>query len=339
MSTQKKIEALSMIAKGFSMLSEAEAEIAEHLSVGYPVSEPTKTKVEIKADEVSINEPSQVKGDGLDEMNLLELKTLAKDLKITVPKNIDKDGLISLIRNNGAKETNEVVSDKKEIPENLTRGKKAISPVKKSEEVVLPEDETMKQLLKETQDMEDDEIRDLLADAGISEKGGRNALLAKLYEAVKDGAISLEEDGDEDEVVSVDSNERKEIDTEDTFDISKFTSDKDTKERQQAILKFVQEADVDFDKGKLSVQKLRDHLKENFDVTLPKKATPADILDKYIEYAIKFIDDDGNTVKEGAYYIQGVPYCCGEPLEISKDDAGNDIATCHICDSVYDFED
>ena len=47
------------------------------------------------------------------------------------------------------------------------------------------------------------------------------------------------------------------------------------------------------------------------------------------------IDDEGNTVEEGAYMLNGVPFCCGHALEISEDETSG---KCSICGEEYEFE-
>lgn len=243
----------------------------------------------------------------LESMTDAELKALAKDMGIKMGLGMRRARLLEAVRAKIAEENK-----------------------KKAKTMELPEDGLMKRLREETEDMSDDEIRDLLAEAEISEKGGRTALLAKLHEAVKNGVINFDED-DEDSVVT-------EEDAEDEL-VSDDDEEQDTPERIKAIEVFDAQNRESFERGELEVGAMKEFLKENFNITMPKKATPAEVLDAYIEHAINFIDDDGNTVEEGAYSVRGVPYCCGVPLEIKKDKRGNTIGKCSICGESYEIDD
>ena len=66
-------------------------------------------------------------------------------------------------------------------------------------------------------EMSNEEIADILANAGISAKGGRQALITKLVKAVEDGKIELEDEGSESESES-DSEEGEEIDLEEVLE-------------------------------------------------------------------------------------------------------------------------
>lgn len=344
----KKLEALKTIAAGFNMLYEAELEAAttkvasatpaEENSAQKLVEEektlasvapastqkkevkettaPPKEKEKLaeeapkkdfpaKEEEKPVEETK--KGDDLESMNMTELKALAKDMGIRV-NFVNRAKLIELVRAKITEENKKLAAEKKEE---------------------LPEDALMKRLREETEEMSDDEIRELLEEADISEKGGRTALLAKLHEAVKNGVISF--DDGEDTVTEEDGEDALVSDDDEQ-------EEQDTPERVKAIEIFDSQNREAFERGELDVGAMKDFLKENFNFTLPKKATPAEVLDSYIEHAINFIDDDGNTVEEGAYSVRGVPYCCGVPLEIKKNKRGETIGKCNICSETYKIE-
>ena len=79
---------------------------------------------------------------------------------------------------------------------------------------------------------------------------------------------------------------------------------------------------------------MRDFIKD-FGEKISNKASDEEVLAKYIECASMLIDDEGNTVEEGAYMLNGVPFCCGHALEISEDGTSG---KCSICDEEYEFE-
>lgn len=347
MSTQKKLEAIKVIVSGFNALYAAiEEDLAAVEKPSVIEEKPVKVedkpvetvapkeekpdapvkKEETKKKSSTISKPKKEepvgdppedldklpeKDDDLDSMTDAELKALAKDMGIRVILGMKRQRILDAIREK-IKEEN----------------KKEAAKVEKAEE--LPEDSLMKRLREETEDMTDDELRELLSEADISEKGGRTALLSKLYDAVKKGIIKIDEEEDE----SVD-----ESDGEDAIVSAEDEEEEtDTPERINAMEVFEKENREAFEKGQLEVGDMKNFLKENFDITMPKKATPAEVLDKYIECASNFIDDDGNTVEEGAYCVRGVPHCCGVPLKITKDKSNRTIGKCDICGESYDID-
>lgn len=339
----KKLEAIQTILTGFTMLYEA-VEEQEKMIVASPCDEekteeslaPTEIKNtreekknEIvsqdkgkKSEEKSEPKKEPVKEEvkeeiseenqenDLESMTDTELKALARDMGIKIILGMKRARIIEAVREK-IKEENKKKIETQAVEE-------------------LPEDSLMKRLKEETADMTDEEIREILSDADISEKGGRTALIAKLYDAVKNGLIEF---GDEEEE-SV-----NEEDAEDAIVNSEEEEEKDTPERISAMEAFEKENREAFEKGELEVGDMKSFLKENFEITMPKKATPTEVLDAYIEHAVNFIDDDGNTVEEGAYTVKGVPFCCGVPLEISKDKQGKTIAKCKICGESYKVDD
>ena len=107
-----------------------------------------------------------------------------------------------------------------------------------------------------------------------------------------------------------------------------------TAERKQAVDDFTAETTEAFENEELSVEDMRDFIKD-FGEKISKKASGEEVLAKYIECASMLIDDEGNTVEEGAYMLNGVPFCCGHAIEISEDETSG---KCSICGEEYEFE-
>ena len=66
----------------------------------------------------------------------------------------------------------------------------------------------------------------------------------------------------------------------------------------------------------------------------PKKEDE-EILDEYIAATSQFIADDGEMMEEGAYTINGVPFCCGHELKLDKK---GKTYICETCGTEYNAE-
>ena len=94
------------------------------------------------------------------------------------------------------------------------------------------------------------------------------------------------------------------------------------------------EVDEQFKDGSLTASDIREFLDQFGDVTIPKKASADKLLELYKENVSMLVDDEGNVCEEGAYFINGIPYCCGRPLNVADDNT----ATCSVCGETYEFE-
>ena len=184
-------------------------------------------------------------------------------------------------------------------------------------------------------------MRDILKDLGLSTKGGHEVLVSKLADAVDAGELSLDDDGVEDEAEETESEEEDVTDDENAEEDAEESDNEEnneeneiTAERKQAIDDFTAETTEAFENEEISVEDMRDFIKD-FGEKISKKASDEEVIAKYIECASMLIDDEGNTVEEGAYMLNGVPFCCGHALEISEDETSG---KCHICGEEYEFE-
>ena len=323
-----KLDALKAIAEGINALIEIEVENA------IPVSEepkqeeekPKKSKVTSLAEKraekkVEEKEESAEEVD-VDSMDYRQLKAYASEIGVEAKGT--KGQLLKAVKDflaNGSEEATEEVEEDDSEEENTT--------IKEVERAI------------EEQELTDDDLRDILKDLGLSTKGGHEVLVSKLADAVDAGELSLDDDEVEDEADEAEESESEEENTdEDAEEDAEESDDEDdeeseiTAERKQAIDDFTAETTEAFGNEEISVEDMRDFIKD-FGEKISKKASDEEVLAKYIECASMLIDDDGNTVEEGAYMLNGVPFCCGHALEISEDETSG---KCLICGEEYEFE-
>lgn len=187
------------------------------------------------------------------------------------------------------------------------------------------EDETYAKVMEYVNEASDEELRETLEDLGLSSKGKREALIEKIYQAVKDGLFEFEEEDSEDEEPS----EEVEVDSEEAEEETAMTE-----ERANAIDAMEDQVHEEFEEGKITRKEMVAYLKQ-VGIAVTKKVTDEDVIDMYTEKLALLIDDEGNFHDEGEdpYTINDVPYCCGAPLEETKDGY-----KCNVCGTEYEAE-
>lgn len=289
-----------------------------------------------KKSEPASNELSE---DELNGMTYNAIKKLAKELGISAVGN--RKELIKKIlaadtseadKEEASDEIEEVTETKKSAPK--TAAKKSLSKTKVEEPVEEePEDEEDEaeevdpveaRILEATEDMSDDEIRELLEDVGVSSKGKRQSLITKLVAAVDDGLIDLD---DEEE-----SSDSKTEEVEEPADITEGM----TKKRKKAYEELCDETTEAFESGEITRDDLISFINafNGTDETF-KKVTDEELMTKYLELSAMLVDDEGDVVEEGAYFINEEPYCCGHPLHFDED---SNKFVCDCCGSEYEAE-
>lgn len=191
-------------------------------------------------------------------------------------------------------------------------------------------------------DMSNEEIADILADCGIPAKGKREALIEKVVEAVRDGAIDF--DDEEEEAPAPAKKTKKEpapapVEEEEDEE-EDLTNDIDnpnmTEARKDAILE--QDSDIrkQFKKGEVTRDNLVEFLQSFYDTDEDMEEMSDDeILDTYIDAVCRLIDDEGDLIEEGAYTLNGEPACCGRVLSYSEDTG---MFICEHCGEEYEAE-
>lgn len=187
------------------------------------------------------------------------------------------------------------------------------------------EDETYAKVMQYVNEASDDELRETLEELGLSSKGKREALVEKIYQAVKDGLFEFEFE-EEDEEPSEDVEPEEE--TKDSEDLGM------TEERAKAIEAMEEQVQEEFEEGKITRKEMVAYLKQ-VGIAVTKKVEDEAVVEMYTEKLALLIDDEGEFHDEGGdpYNINEVPYCCGAPLE--EIEGGY---RCNVCGTEYEAE-
>ena len=329
-----KIEALKMICTGVEALIAIEEGSAPIVSAPAPsenkddVPAPAVEKEEVPAVETVPTEEvasyAPMSEETLKGMGYADLKALAKNVGVSA-KGTKSQLLKVLIEyfKNMDEETPVEAPPQEEVPQEEVPQEE--TPADEAGEEVADGEDTRAVVLRmiEENEMSDDDIREVLKDAGLSDKGKHEALIDKLVSAIDDGIIQLEDEED-DEPAPVEEEAEEEESDEPAI----------TPERAKGIKKLMEEVDEQFKDGSLTASDIREFLDQFGDVTIPKKASADKLLELYKENVSMLVDDEGNVCEEGAYFINNVPYCCGRPLNVADDNT----ATCSVCGETYEFE-
>lgn len=326
-----KIEALKMICTGVEALIAIEEGSAPIVSAPAPVKKDDVPAVEkeeapavetVPTEEVASYVP--MSEETLKGMGYADLKALAKNVGVSA-KGTKSQLLKVLIEyfKNMEEATPVEAPPQEEVPQEET-------PADEAGEEATEGEDTRAVVLRmiEENEMSDDDIREVLKDAGLSDKGKHEALIDKLVSAIDDGIIQLEDEEDEEDdepaPAEVEADEEEEESDEPAI----------TPERAKGIEKLMEEVDEQFKDGSLTASDIREFLDQFGDITVPKKVSADKLLELYKENVSMLVDDEGNVCEEGAYFINNVPYCCGRPLNVADDNT----ATCSVCGETYEFE-
>lgn len=186
------------------------------------------------------------------------------------------------------------------------------------------EDETYAKVMQYVNEASDDELRETLEELGLSSKGKREALVEKIYQAVKDGLFEFEEEDEPSENVEPE----EETDEETSEDLGM------TEERAKAIEAMEEQVQEEFEEGKITRKEMVAYLKQ-VGIAVTKKVEDEAVVEMYTEKLALLIDDEGEFHDEGGdpYNINEVPYCCGAPLE--EIEGGY---RCNVCGTEYEAE-
>lgn len=344
MNNEVIIKGLTQIKEGIdvilSVIGDVEPTLEKKSESKKPEVRTPKKSTEV---EKAKSESSEYTEEELDGMTYNDLKKLAKTLGITAVGN-RKEITAKILSG----EVEEVVEEAEEVEKKKSSPKRksdSAKVVKKSEPKEEDEEDEIEddtdeeevdlveqQVLDATEDMEDDEIREYLEDVGISSKGKRQSLIAKLVQAVKDGKIDFD-DADSDESEDEDTDTE---DTEEDTDVEDVTETM-TKKRKKAYLEFCDETRASVEDGEITREDLIEFLNDfNGTKDKMKKVSTNDLVEQYLMISANLIDDDGNVVEEGAYTINDEPYCCGKPLKYDEDE---NKFICEVCGEEYEGDD
>ena len=283
----------------------------------------------VESDEDVAVEETEISEVDLGSMKLKELREYAEELGINSKgKRAELEERIQEFLNSEESEE----EDLDEEPEDDVEESEEKSEDDDSEEIEESDEEEEEsednekyaQVKEYVENASDEEIKETLKELGLSTKGKREALIEKLYQAVKDGLFEFAEDDEDLE------------DTEDVEDIEEESEEddsEDTEERIQGIEELNEKVREDFESGDLTRKDMTAYLKQ-VGVAVTKKVDDDNVLDMYIEKLSLLVDDEGEFHEEGEdpYTINGVPYCCGAKLEELEDGGYK----CNVCGAEYD---
>lgn len=327
MNPQQK-KGLELIKEGITILLGEEVESVESSTVA---------KADVSTDYV---------GD-LTQMTYNNLKKLANQLGI--PAVGSRDELTVKIQSALNDEEVEVVEEEAEVvaePKKSGRGRKAGSKnVKKEEpveeaEVVEEEadEEDIEAMVKDAVSaMTDEEIADLLTSYEISVKGkNRSAMTKEVVKAVKAGVIEFNDD-DETEVMeeedSEDDTRDEVVEVADSEEIDFNNPEDMTEERIAACEKLEEEVNESIDSGDITRESLIEWLNEYHDAEVANDLSDEELVEQYLNLSKLFVNDEGETMEEGAYLVNDTPFCCGRPLNHVDNEF-----VCENCGETYSDE-
>ena len=329
---------LHAIADGFKILANA-LDVTEEV-----VRTPIKEEIQVEKVEVVEEEPKvevepvveveqEVQSDGydrvsLEKMSYRELQQVAKDNDILATGKTEE--LLERILAEGSSVT---VGTEEVVEEIVEHEEEVVEPVEEVIEEELEEIEETEVVLTKADKIEkalegytEEELADVLNSIGVSPKGKRQALLAKIVKAVEDNLLEIEIEEEVDE-------ETGEIQEEPTVETKEEVEM--TVPRQRAVAEAREEVKGMIKNGALSESQMNDLLAyvyagEEFSPTLPLKEREEMLIEMYVN----LVDDEGVSHElETPYEKDGEYACCSKVLR--KKANGN--LECTVCNQEYEI--
>lgn len=294
-----------------------------------PLNNEPKETVKKEAEPVEIEE--EISEVDLGSMKLKELREYAEELGLNSKgKRAEVEERIQEFLNSEESEEEDLDEEPEDDDVEESEGVEEESDEDDSEEDEEEDsdedDEKYAQIKEYVENASDEEIKETLKELGLSTKGKREALIEKLYQAVKDGLFEFAEEDEESEDVE---------DVEESEEESEELLDDMTPERAEGVEELQEKVYADFESGDLTRKDMTTYLKQ-VGVAVTKKVDDEDVLEMYINKLALLVDDEGEFHEEGEdpYTVNGVPYCCGAKLEVLEDGGYK----CNVCGAEYDDE-
>lgn len=304
-----------------------------------PETTSPKSRKEKEASEKLPDVSNGLTEEQLNSLSYNNLKRLAKEMGI--PATGARDELTKKILSYEGEVPNPEAPAEEETPApaKATRKiEKKSEPVEEEEDDDEEEDPIVAKVMEAVEDMTNEEIADILADVGVKAKGKRQSLISAVIQAVKDGKIDLddEEESDEESEEETAPAQTEESDEEE-FDINDPENPDMTAERKTALEAYKSEVENDFEDGAITREQIVEWLNEYHGTEdTMKKKSDEDLVEEYIYYSSLLINDEGEMPEEeGAYTVNGIPYCCGHELAYNED---NETYICETCGAEYEAE-
>lgn len=281
-----------------------------------PLDEVAESDEDVAVEETEISEVD------LGSMKLKELREYAEELGINSKgKRAELEERIQEFLNSEESEEEDLDEESEDDDVEEFEESDESDEDEDSEEDESEEDEKYAQVKEYVENASDEEIKETLKELGLSTKGKREALIEKLYQAVKDGLFEFAEDDEDAENVEEYEEESEEL------------LDDMTPERAEGVEELQEKVYADFESGDLTRKDMTTYLKQ-VGVAVTKKVDDEDVLEMYINKLALLVDDEGEFHEEGEdpYTVNGVPYCCGTKLEVLEDGGYK----CNVCGAEYD---
>lgn len=339
MRNKEMAKAFRLLAEGFSTLANAYEieEVVTDTTVVEPVKEEVAPQVEETTTNEVVNEESQVietkeevkeentyTYDNLESMTYNEIKALAKELGVKAigTKKIIIESILAHLGSEPTPTKDEPVEvatdvDIQEIEESTDEEVEVVENEVDEDEEVEAEDTTFyDQIVSDLEGYSDEELADILSSVGISPKGKRQALLAKIVQAIEDGVLEWEEDEEATEEPKEDVQEE----AQDTTNARKVAKRKEEERITLAI-----------EKGELSHKEIIKYLKDFNNGRYVSQGLDGDV-EEYICIQCDLIDDEGHKHElADPYYVGDDVFCCGQQLQ----EVDNDLY-CEVCGTTYE---
>lgn len=312
-------------------------EVVEPVKEAEEVKEITPVEVKEEA-EVTTSFPTE---EELNALSYNDLKAKAKEMgvKAVGSKKVIIENILALNNTQEVKEEapTEAEMDKAieevEIPTE-DRGEEVDMEADDQDEDALPEGEPTlyDQVVADLEGYSDEELADILSEVGVSPKGRRQALLAKIVQAIEDGKLEWE---DESEQTTEDAPQEatepsKDVEPQDDQEVDEddFVG---TEARKQACYEECDKIEEDIERGNISMKEIIKFLKEYHNGKYVSQGEDADV-EEYMAIQCDLIDDEGNKHDlADPYYVGDDIYCCGAILKDLNEDL-----YCEHCGTTYE---
>lgn len=307
-------------------------EVVEPVKEAEEVKEITPVEVKEEA-EVTNSFPTE---EELNALSYNDLKAKAKEMgvKAVGSKKVIIENILALNNTEEVKEEapTEAEMDKAieeaEIPTE-DRGEEIDMEDDDQDEDALPEGETTlyDQVVLDLEGYSDEELADILSEVGVSPKGRRQALLAKIVQAIEDGKLEWEEESEESEEATEPS---KDVEPQDDQEVDEdgFVG---TEARKQASYEECDKIEEDIERGNISMKEIIKFLKEYHNGKYVSQGEDADV-EEYMAIQCDLIDDEGTKHDlADPYYVGDDIYCCGAILKELNGDL-----YCEHCGTTYE---
>ena len=305
-----------------------------------PVVEPVQEVLPLEEEKVEETTSTFPTEEELNALSYNDLKVKAKELgvkavgsKKAIIENILALNSSEVVEEKPSEEEIDQVIEETEMPVEYRGEEVEIDEVEEDEdEEALPTEANnlYDQVVVDLEGYSDEELADILSEVGVSPKGRRQALLAKIVQAIEDGKLEWEDSEETEEVVEDTLEPTVDVVEEDDQEVVEEDF-QGTEARKQACYEECDRIEEDIEKGNISMKEIIKFLKEYHNGRYVSQGEDADV-EEYMAIQCDLIDDEGTKHDlADPYYIGDDIFCCGQHLKSLNDDY-----YCEICGTEYE---